>query len=284
MENKIKIFVATPTHTRTLDLGFVDSIFTINNMNLKDPNSKYDIQFHFHSGSLINRCRNEILSIFMNSDFDYMFFIDSDITDFVNCFYNVVERYLEIEKIQPHVIVGGVYPIKQLHNYRLNLLEKNGLSRMDSLKYLHNYNINFLPTTTREVIELTNLNKGWVEVLEIGGGFQMFSKRTIRFMIEEYPECKYLPFDSQKNLPKELYNLYHSYVEPEGRTYLSEDYGFCRMLRQAGGHVYANLLLQLGHRGSYMYNGQAISQIVWMDMEGKEKRENEEANKLIKEC
>ena len=64
MENKIKIFVATPTHTRTLDLGFVDSIFTINNMNLKDPNSKYDIQFHFHSGSLINRCRNEILSIF----------------------------------------------------------------------------------------------------------------------------------------------------------------------------------------------------------------------------
>ena len=84
-----------------------------------------------------------------------------------------------------------MYPIKQLHNYRLNLLEKNGLSRMDSLKYLHNYNINFLPTTTREVIELTNLNKGWVEVLEIGGGFQMFSKRTIRCMIEKYPECKY---------------------------------------------------------------------------------------------
>ena len=46
----------------------------------------------------------------------------------------------------------------------------------------------------------------------------------------------------------------------------------------------ANLLLPLGHRGNHMYNGQAISQVVWLDMEGKEKRENEEANKLIKEC
>ena len=269
MSEKINVFVATPTYDRTLDLGFVDSMWVIkeNQLTKKEYNEKYNIEFHFLSGSLINRCRNELVGFFLESDFDYMLFIDSDINNFVEPFYEVIDKYIEMEKEDPNIVVGSVYPIKQILFDRTQTLLDNDISGNHVNEYLYNFNLNFPPTNTADVIKTCEETKGWVELSQIGGGFQMFSKTLIKNMIKEYPETFYEPFDNQTALPRKLYDLYQSFVN-DG-TYLSEDYGFCELVRKMGGKIYGNLYHRLGHRGSHIYTSSAINNIVYTQLSGK---------------
>ena len=272
MSEKISAFVATPTHTKSLDLGFVDSMWTIKERQLIDPafRDKYNIEFHFISGSLINRCRNELIGFFLDSEYDYMLFIDSDITDYVDVFYDVIDKYVELEKENENLIVGSVYPIKQFFFDRMKEMIDNGADIKDAHEFILNYNVNFPPTDTQKVLQTCKDNNGWVELSQIGGGFQMFSKKMIHNMIKQYPETAYQPFDNQTGLPRKLYDLCQSFVK-DG-VYLSEDYGFCELLRDMGGKVYGNLYHKLGHRGSHIYMGTPINHVLYTQTTGNSKR------------
>ena len=58
----IKVFVATPTYNNKLDLGYIKSMF-----NIQQSQKNYNVKFNFISGSLINRCRNELLALLASS-------------------------------------------------------------------------------------------------------------------------------------------------------------------------------------------------------------------------
>ena len=149
-----KIFVATPTYNNKLDLGYVQSMFSIQN---KVKN--YEVKFNFITGSLINRCRNELLALFLNSDYDYIFFIDSDLSDFADGFHDVVNKYIELEKTKPLLITGCLYPIKQLNYERIPDLLKSNIKPEDTHKFLLSYNFN-CKTKTDDLLEECKNNNG----------------------------------------------------------------------------------------------------------------------------
>ena len=69
-EQRKKILIATPIHNDNLLLSYVQSVFAVTN----NKNNSYDITVFFRKGSLVNRCRNELLAYFLESDCDYIFF------------------------------------------------------------------------------------------------------------------------------------------------------------------------------------------------------------------
>ena len=244
-EQKKKLLIATPIHNDNLLLSYVQSVFAITN----DKNKSYDVTVFFRKGSLVNRCRNELLAYFLESDFDYIFFIDSDIVNFEDSFYKTVESYFELEKTIPKLMVGAVYPIKHYNFDHQFKGQPEGI-----LNY--NVNIKDLNIDNNAILMEADQNNGFVNCQDIAGGFMMFSRKVLLDMIAFYPESKYSAFLKDKHLPREhLYNLFHSFVEENTRFYLSEDYGFCYYFRKMGGLIYANIKLKLSHLGEEKFTG-----------------------------
>ena len=262
-EKKKKILIATPIHNDNLLLSYVQSVFTVTN----NKDKPYEVTVFFRKGSLVNRCRNELLAYFLESDCDYIFFIDSDIVNFEEAFYKIVDSYLELEKTIKKLMLGAVYPIKHYNfDYNNDGQFKDQDQSYNNQEYgnlewkegLLNYNVNIknLNIDNNSILMEANNNNGFVNCQDIAGGFMMFSRKVLLDMIEFYPESKYSAFLNDKHLPRNhLYNLFHSFVEETSKFYLSEDYGFCYYFRKMGGLIYANIKIKLSHFGEEKFTG-----------------------------
>lgn len=246
-----KILIATPIHTDNLILQYVSSIFQI----INNKNNDYEINVFWRRGSLVNKARNELIGYFLESHYDYIFFVDSDIVDFTNQFFSIVEEYLKIEKQIPLLMLGAIYPIKYFNFDYIQTSEqfKQNNWQQGMLKY--NVNIDNLGINNQNIINEADENNGFVRASSIAGGFMMFSRHVVNKMIEKYPESAYRNFSNDKLVAKNNFNLFHSFVDPESKFYLSEDYGFCYNFNKIGGQIYANIKLELSHYGEQTFKG-----------------------------
>ena len=81
-------------------------------------------------------------------------------------------------------------------------------------------------------------------------------------MIKGYPERQYIPYPDQKEFQTgNLYNFFDSYINPETKEYLSEDYGFCQLWKKLGGEIYADSQSKLSHSGLFDYKGSFIDMV-----------------------
>ena len=54
---------------------------------------------------------------------------------------------------------------------------------------------------------------------------------------------------------EEIYEFFATSIEPGTQRLLSEDYHFCRTWRENGGKIYAAPWMDLGHMGTYLFEG-----------------------------
>ena len=217
--SKKKILIATPIHTDNLIMQYVTSVFQL----INNKKSQFEVNVFWRRGSLINRGRNELVGYFLESEYEYIFFIDSDIVNFVDSFYQIASSYIELEKSNPLLVLGAIYPIK---HFNFEYVENEAQIKKENWQQIMlNYNVNIknLGANNSLVINEADKKNGFIESESIGGGFMMFSRYVINKMIEKYPESSYKNFANDKLLAKQNYNLFHSFVEPENNYYLSED-------------------------------------------------------------
>ena len=264
---KKKILIATPVHTDQLILPYVTSIFQI--INNKD--SPFEVNVFWRRGSLVNRARNELVGYFLESGYDYIFFIDSDIVNFVDAFYKIAHRYIELEHLFPLLVLGAVYPIKHF-----NFDQVQESDQMNWQQVMLNYNVNLkdININNQSIIEEADKNNGIVKAQSIGGGFMMFSRYVIEKMIERYPETEYNNFINDTLVAKNNYNLFHSFVEPESKFYISEDYGFCYFFNNMGGTLLTDIYIPLSHYGDQIFSGS-----LYESLKLKSNKKEEDTNK-----
>jgi hypothetical protein len=250
MEKK-KIVIATPIHTDHLIMQYVTSVFKL----INDKESPFEVNVMWKRTSLVNRGRNELVGLFLESNYDYIFFIDSDIVDFVDAFYTIATKYIEAEKHNPLLMLGAIYPIKHFNfDYIKN---ESQLKEQNWNQILLNYNVNInqLGIDNDLVIEEADKQQGLVQASSIAGGFMMLSRYAINKMIEHYPESAYKNFANEHLIAKKNYNLFHSFVAPDTKFYLSEDYGFCYNFLQIKGLMLADIKVKLSHYGEQTFTG-----------------------------
>ena len=245
------LFVATPMYG-----GQCAGMFAKSCADLSAICTQYGIPLQYYflfNESLITRARNYCADEFMRSQAKHMMFIDSDIG--FNPQDIIALMALQSQDEEKYEIIGGPYPKKCISWEKIKMAVDKGVADKDPNileKYVGDYVFN--PKSGQGSIRIDEP----VEVLEIGTGFMMISKRALTKFNDKYPEYLYKPdhvrtehFDGSR----EIMMYFQAEVDPKTKRYLSEDYWFCQKAQEADIRTWFCPWMKLQHVGSYIFGG-----------------------------
>lgn len=213
-------------------------------------------KFHFlFNESLITRARNYCVDEFLRAEdgsFTHMIFIDADIE--YDPLFVLSMLWLQTDD-SPYDVFGAPYPKKNISWEKIVMAVNKGLADENPAElenYVGDFVFNFPPGEVTFNPELP------VEVMELGTGFMMIRRNTFNRLEKAYPNLKYVPdharsaeFDGSRKI-----NLFFDCaVHPETERYLSEDYRFCHLVRDAGMKVWLCPWMNLRHFGNMSFTG-----------------------------
>jgi hypothetical protein len=195
--------------------------------------------------SLITRARNALVASFLKTEFTHLLFIDADIQFRAEDVIHALNADKDI--------IGGVYPKKEI-NWHSVMEAVQGNVPVDQLKH----------HTGAWVINLVDYKGSAVapsdkpmEVWACGTGMMLIKRRVFEKLKSKVPVYLNDVGDTSGNLKdaEKIHEFFSTSIEPGVQRLLSEDYHFCRLWRMNGGKIYIAPWMQLGHVGTYIFDG-----------------------------
>lgn len=239
-QSKPSIMIATPMYGGMCTGPYVSGLLETLNVMRHAGVPVYWVQIM--NESLITRARNELARIFLEKGFDYLMFVDADIS-FKG---NAVATLLAADRD----IACGIYPKKEIDWKQVAKFAKEG--REDIAQYGGAFVMNMVGDGNVE----TDAD-GMIEVRHGGTGFMLIKRRVFEELIPHVPTYRTSTFrDPVTNeYAKPLTHEFFATSIDETGALLSEDYHFCDLWRKHGGKIYANPFIKLEHVGTYIYTG-----------------------------
>lgn len=207
-----KILVAIPCNNY-VELDCIDSLIkTINKLK-----NYCEINVQFYSGYSCEMARNNAIADIINTDYDYLFFIDSDIKLESNSLETLILSFEQIENLEEQHncgIITGIYFRKQ-NNEKIA-----EICRVEENKTFF-YQENEIPKNT--IFQIDGCGFGCVLI-----------KRSV---------CEHL-FKEKNGKP------FNYQYEPE---IISEDLWFCNLASYYGYEIMCNSEVKVGHIGKKIY-------------------------------
>lgn len=191
--------------------------------------------------SLITRARNDLARLFLEKGFDYLMFIDADIS-FDG---HAVAQLMACDRD----IVCGMYPKKEIDWTKVEQAAKAGK------KDLAEYGGAFVFNMAGEKQETDD--DGCIEVRHAGTGFMLIKRRVFEILKDHVPTYRTSSFKDPKTgeyVKPLTHEFFATSIDHTGAL-LSEDYHFCDLWRKHGGKVYAQPFIKLEHVGTYVFGG-----------------------------
>jgi hypothetical protein len=244
IKNK-KITIGTPMYGGTCYVGYVNSMIELSKI---CAINNIEINFLFtYNQALITKARNDIAHDFLESDFDYLFFIDADISfDPLDLLYMVQLAITDKEK----QIICGAYPKKKINWPFIKKAEEEGLiqNSEDYIKYQSLYAINI--TADGEKGITFSLDEP-LQVYQSATGFMLIAKEVFNKFKKSYPEQNYIDEDDKK----EKMAFFDCKINPETKFYMPEDWMFCYYARQLSIFTWILPWISLSHFGTHQFMG-----------------------------
>jgi len=243
----MRLFVATPMYGGQCYGAYTDSV-----MKLAVAASQRGIPFQFFpifNESHVDRARNVCADQFLQSGFSHLLFIDSDISGYKP---DEVFGLMEMDK----QIICGFYPKKRINWKTVVAAVKAGLADKDP-EVLQRFvgDMVFTPALDddsnrfRTIYDLTKLYEG-------GTGFMLVRREALLKIAEIIPERQY---HRHYKKPEMMYAFFDAQCEPEWQVYyrrfITEDFEFCRLAREAGIEIWLAPWIKLIHHGYYQFIG-----------------------------
>ncbi len=171
--------------------------------------------------SVVSRARNLLVQDFIESDADYLMFIDSDI----NFEPDDILRLMAWAQDTKKGIVAGVPRVRDI--------QKTYIADLD-----HDDNG-----------DLTMNGMGLVRATRVATAFMLIRRDLVTTMIAAHPDWTYFDKRCGKNVPA----LFDFKLTEEG--YIGEDFLFCDRARELGFEVWVDPTIALGHMGVQEYVG-----------------------------
>jgi hypothetical protein len=217
---------------------------------------KYGIELRYYylfNESLITRARNYCVDEFMRSDSTHLLFIDSDIGFNAN---DVITMLALQSDESEYDILCGPYPKKCISWEKIKHAVDKGVADDDPNvleRFVGDYVFN--PKGNQSSIPISEP----VEVLEIGTGFMMVSKKAMTKFYDSYKDqYSYKPdhvrtehFDGSR----EILQFFQAEIDPVSKRYLSEDYWFCQKAQEINLRTWFCPWMKLQHVGTYIFGG-----------------------------
>ncbi|MGO9004192.1 MAG: hypothetical protein ACLQIQ_17470 [Beijerinckiaceae bacterium] len=236
---KPAIFIATPCFGGLVSQHYMLSVLAL---------IQYGSQASFDAivallghDSLITRSRNTLVTQFLNTPAaTHLMFIDADISFEPQH----VQRMLAFDKD----VVSGIYPLKVID------WDNAALKRITTGETFQTAPLLYVGTLC--VGEELEREGSFATGLYCGGGFLLIKRQAIERMIAAYPESRYKRVHAYSNAKGEdNYSLFECMIDPETKTYISEDFGFCQKWRDIGGKIWLDTEGKLTHIGTYNFAG-----------------------------
>lgn len=237
------IIVATPVYGTNVELKYFLSILELNTFAIKN---NLNIHFIYKNGdALIPRLRNDMVDTFLEFGYDYLFFIDSDISFNIDDFLNMVS--VAIKNNQK--ITVGAYPKKAIHWKKIKKADDLGLINDESDYNLFSgeYGINFFGP--ERIINL----KEPQEIEDGSTGFMLIDKTVFDEIKINFPEQTII-----NHLGRTSFAYFDCKIDEKTKVYLSEDYTFCRFAQKSKISVWFLPWINVNHNGSYTFKGNFI--------------------------
>ena len=235
-----KIYIATPMYGGMAHSGYLLSL-----INLFSATVHNGLNFYLEvivNESLITRARNNLVDKFLKSEYDYLFFIDSDI-EFNN--FDIIYMLCLAEQTNKDIITAS-YPLKTINWESVHTANKNNLikNQKDYEKYSGKHVVHFEKNETFDISDP-------VKVLEAGTGFMLIKKDVFIRFKSSYPEKEYI--DDETNEVKTAF--FDCVIDKETKRYLSEDYMFCKYVKDIGVDIWNIPWIELKHTGQFKFSG-----------------------------
>lgn len=192
--------------------------------------------------SLITRARNELARLFLEKGFDYLMFIDADISFDGQAVATLMAADRDI--------TCGIYPKKEVDWKQIAKAAKEGKEN------LQDYGGAFVMNMMGEKQESDN--DGVMEVRHGGTGFMLIKRKVFEDLMPHVPTYRVSTHKENGEYVKPLtHEFFATSIDSTGAL-LSEDYHFCDLWRKHGGKIYANPFIKLEHVGTYVYTGDIV--------------------------
>ena len=206
-------------------------------------------EFRSVKSSLVTHARNLLTCAFLNSDCDYMLFVDSDI------------------EFQPDAVLRMLVPEKDIicTPYRV---KEDPLKMKYAVTFSDPNNIHILPW------DLVEIDQG-------PAGLMLIHRRVFEKLIETAPDLK-INFEEnvRKLMNKEIasdidavdkymYNFWDTSFHLDTGEWKGEDLSFCSLAKEAGFKIYANLDSTTVHHGNWGFKGKFGDSLMKRNNEGK---------------
>jgi len=227
-KKKPKVYIAMPCY----DTMKVETCVSLLNTYAVLARSGVECIFKSVKSSLVTHARNLLTAGFMASEYDYMLFVDAD----VEFSHETVLRMLVPEKD----IITTPYRLKE-----------NPLQVRYPVEHLDPDNIKILPFDL-------------VELKSAPAGLMLINRSVFKVLIAKHPNKK-IKFDKEHQdkmdkevghrgaIEKYMYNFWDTSFKDH--QWKGEDLAFCKLARDAGIKIYANLDSWTTHHGSWGFTG-----------------------------
>lgn len=237
-----KIFIATPMYG-----GMCTGFYTQALLQLQAicQQNRIDMAASFmFNESLITRARNALTHNFLKSGFSHLMFIDADIK------FNpqdVVSMLLADKEV-----ICGIYPKKEINWGLVKMASDAGIPPEHLKSYSGSHVVNLADHAGHAEFNTAEPAEIW----NGGTGFMMIKREVFDKLAPHVPSYINNMHDlNQVITHDEIKEFFTTSIEPETQHLLSEDYHFCRTWRDHGGKIYAAPWVQLGHVGTYLFDG-----------------------------
>jgi hypothetical protein len=243
----MKLFVATPMYAGQCYGAYTDSL-----VKLAVAADQRKIPFRFFpifNESHIDRARNVCADQFLQSGFSHLLFIDSDLSGYKpEDVFNLMAMDKEI--------ICGFYPKKRINWRTVAAAVRAGLADKDP-EVLQRFvgDMVFTPALDddsnrfRTIYDLTKLHEG-------GTGFMLIRREALLKIAEIIPERQY---HRHYKKPEMMTAFFDAQCEPEWQVYyrrfITEDFEFCRLAREANIGIWLAPWIKLIHHGYYQFIG-----------------------------
>lgn len=246
MTERIHLVVATPCFGGQVTSIYASSIFKLQSAIRAKSNVELKVLLR-DGDALITRARANLMTQFLDDPTaTHFLFVDADIGFQPNQVFRLIESGADV--------VAALYPIKRVNwDKARRAIETNKPNvPAASLDYV-------LEINDPDNVVVVN---GFTRVRYAGTGFLMIRRHVFEQMCAAYPSLQFFrehSVDALAGSPNR-FALFECMIDPNSKTYLSEDFAFCQRWTDLGGEIWADLESRLDHVGPSVFHGDISAQ------------------------
>jgi len=199
----------------------------------------------------IARARNMLSAMFLASDCTHLLFVDADI-DFAAA--DIFAMLRAMQDRADCAILGGVCPRRVVNWAGVARAAQAGAATTpaDLARYSGEFAFHFLHAG--QSFALTDI----VELERLGTGLMLIRRDVLEGVAAAHPELAFRPGASERKahgIGDRAHAFFHPTIDADSGDLLSEDYAFCRRVRDAGFRIWLAPWVRTTHSGPMVFSG-----------------------------